>query len=30
MPHREHDVWRQNYRVERYEVKFHRHAFPMR
>ena len=30
MPRREHDVWRQHYRVERNEVKFHRHALPMR
>src|SRR5580658_4538280 len=30
MPQREHDVWRQNYRVKRNEVKLHRHALPMR
>jgi hypothetical protein len=30
MPQRQHYVWRQNYWVERNEVKFHHHAFPMR
>ena len=30
MPQREHDVWRQNYRAERNEAEFHRHALPMR
>src|SRR5512137_90830 len=30
MPQSQHDVWRQNYGVERNEVEFHRHALPMR